>query len=159
MAQFELEIPARVPESKQRLLKRLVCELRHIPGLVAITLGGSYARELQHEQSDLDLGLYYFEAEPPSIAAIQRLAKQFSTQEAPVVTTFYEWGPWVNGGAWIPTEAGRVVFVRQFRSGCRDDRGCTARHCSSPLQSAACLRVLQRHLSGRNPLWHSALRP
>jgi len=111
MAQFELEIPARVPEGKQRLLKCLVHELQRISGVVAITLGGSYARGTQHEQSDLDLGLYYFEAEPPSIAAIQSVAKRFSNQETPIVTTFYEWGPWVNGGAWISTEVGRVDFL------------------------------------------------
>jgi hypothetical protein len=29
----------------------------------------------------------------------------------PTVTGFYEWGPWVNGGAWIQTVAGKVDLL------------------------------------------------
>src|SRR5205085_3213915 len=29
----------------------------------------------------------------------------------PVVTSFYEWGPWVNGGAWLTVGGQRVDFI------------------------------------------------
>lgn len=29
----------------------------------------------------------------------------------PVVTGFYEWGPWVNGGAWLTIGGQRVDFI------------------------------------------------
>jgi len=31
--------------------------------------------------------------------------------QPPTVTSFYEWGQWVNGGAWIQTGAGKVDFL------------------------------------------------
>ena len=34
-----------------------------------------------------------------------------ATTLSPVVTNFYEWGPWVNGGAWIHTAVGKVDFL------------------------------------------------
>ena len=39
------------------------------------------------------------------------MATQFSARTPPVVTDFYEWGPWVNGGAWIHTTMGKVDFL------------------------------------------------
>jgi predicted nucleotidyltransferase len=109
--QQAINIPSSIPESKRGLLKYLVVALSQIPGIVAVVLGGSYARGTQRETSDLDLGLYYMEAAPFSLAEIKRLATDISAREAPVVTHFYEWGPWVNGGAWIQTEAGKVDFI------------------------------------------------
>jgi hypothetical protein len=74
-------------------------------------LGGSYARGTHHTNSDLDLGVYYAESTPFSIEGIKRIAAQLSDGTPPVVTDFYEWGPWVNGGAWIQTTAGKVDFL------------------------------------------------
>ena len=102
---------ANVPEKKQRFLERLVNDLSQIPGLIAIVLGGSYASGTYHATSDLDVGLYYREKEPFPIAEIKRVAASISIQEVPVVTDFYEWGPWVNGGAWIQTEVGKVDLL------------------------------------------------
>jgi len=106
-----LNIPSSIPESKNQLLKRIVNALGQTPGVAAVVLGGSYARGTQREASDLDLGLYYLEAAPFSIADVKRVAASVSVQNAPVVTDFYEWGPWVNGGAWVQTEAGKVDFL------------------------------------------------
>lgn len=79
--------------------------------MVAVVLGGSYAAGTSDESSDLDIGLYYHEAKPFSITEIRRIADNISNQGAAVVSDFYEWGPWVNGGAWIQTEAGKVDFL------------------------------------------------
>jgi hypothetical protein len=79
--------------------------------MAAVVLGGSYAGGTQHGASDLDIGLYYREAEPFSIADIRRVADGVSAKGAATVTNFYEWGPWVNGGAWIFTDRGKVDFL------------------------------------------------
>ncbi|HLO27662.1 MAG TPA: nucleotidyltransferase domain-containing protein [Anaerolineales bacterium] len=100
-----------LPEQKRALLYYLVDQLSRIPGLAAIVLGGSYAAGTQHEGSDLDLGLYYSEANPFSIADVQRIAQNVSIKAPATVTSFYEWGAWVNGGAWIHTQEGKVDFL------------------------------------------------
>jgi predicted nucleotidyltransferase len=100
-----------VPEQKRSLLGQVVEQLREIPGIAAIVLGGSYASGTQHAASDLDIGLYYHEAKPFSIADIRRIAEGISDKGATTVTDFYEWGAWVNGGAWIHTPHGKVDFL------------------------------------------------
>lgn len=99
-----------LPPQKKELLDAVVGELSGVPGVRAVVLGGSYARGTQHEGSDLDIGLYYKEASPFSLARIREIAEGIAVRP-PVVTGFYEWGPWVNGGAWIQTAAGKVDFL------------------------------------------------
>jgi hypothetical protein len=106
-----LNIPATIPAKKQTVLEHLVHDLAQVQGVEAVVLGGSYARGTHQETSDLDVGLYYFENEPFSLDEIKRIATAISSQTPPVVTGFYEWGAWVNGGAWIQTEAGKVDFL------------------------------------------------
>ncbi|HXG20314.1 MAG TPA: hypothetical protein VNN62_14720 [Methylomirabilota bacterium] len=55
--------------------------------------------------------MYYAEAAPFPIADIRRVAQQYSDGDPPIVADFYEWGPWVNGGAWIHTAVGKVDFL------------------------------------------------
>lgn len=77
----------------------------------AIVLGGSYASGTHHEKSDMDVGLYYFEARPFSISEIKTIAEGISVDGKPTVTDFYGWGAWVNGGAWIHTPVGKIDFL------------------------------------------------
>jgi predicted nucleotidyltransferase len=100
-----------LPEQKQLSLAWLVEQLSRITGISAIVLGGSYASGTHHEASDIDIGLYYFEAKPFSIADIRRIAEEVSVTGMATVTEFYEWGAWVNGGAWIHTPQGKVDFL------------------------------------------------
>ena len=100
-----------VPEPKRLLLELLVGQLSGISGMAAVVLGGSYASGTQHDTSDLDVGLYYREAKPFSIADIRRVADGVSARGPATVTDFYEWGAWVNGGAWILTLQGKVDFL------------------------------------------------
>lgn len=100
-----------LPASKRDLVRQAVAAAAALPGTVAVVLGGSYARGTAHAQSDVDLGLYYSDAAPFSIADVRKVATQLSTGAPPVVTEFYEWGPWVNGGAWMQTAVGKVDFV------------------------------------------------
>ncbi len=105
-----MKISDAVPVSKQDLLKKISGRLSAIHGVQAVVLGGSYARGTPRPDSDLDLGIYYFDADPFAIAKIRRAAEEIAVSP-PTVTDFYEWGRWVNGGAWIHTAAGKVDFL------------------------------------------------
>ena len=100
-----------LPEEKRVLLEGLVNELSKVPGMAAIVLGGSYAAGAQQAGSDLDIGLYYFDSQPFLIEDIRNIARSVAIEESITVTDFYEWGAWVNGGAWIRTEGGKVDFL------------------------------------------------
>lgn len=100
-----------IPEEKAALLHTLTAELQRVEGVAAVALGGSYAAGTQHAGSDLDVGIYYHEVQPFDIEQIRRVAEGISIRGEPVVTGFYGWGAWVNGGAWIHTAAGKVDFL------------------------------------------------
>jgi len=66
-----------------------------IHGVRAVVLGGSHARGRAQLGSDIDLGILYSEAAPFSIQRVRELADAVNDSAGPVVTNFYEWGPWV----------------------------------------------------------------
>ena len=97
---------------KQReLVSSLVKQLGVIRGIRAVVLGGSHARGRAQPGSDIDLGLLYSETDPFSIQSVRELAESVNDTAGPVVTNFYEWGPWVNGGAWLTIGGQRVDFI------------------------------------------------
>ncbi|MFN8445530.1 MAG: nucleotidyltransferase domain-containing protein [Caldilineaceae bacterium] len=100
-----------LPQEKSKFIEALISDLYTIPGVGAIVLGGSYACGTQTATSDLDIALYYSESAPFAIDEIRRVAGVISAVGVPVVTGFYEWGAWVNGGAWIQTAVGKVDFL------------------------------------------------
>jgi hypothetical protein len=56
--------------------------------------------------------VYYRERSPFSVDEVRFAAQKICTAgSVPVVTGTYEWGPWVNGGAWIQTPSGKVDFL------------------------------------------------
>lgn len=98
--------------SEQReLVSSLVERLGAINGMQAVVLGGSHARGRAKPESDIDLGLFYSEASPFSIQQIGELAEAVNDTANPVVTNFYGWGAWVNGGAWLTIGGQRVDFI------------------------------------------------
>ena len=92
-------------------MSSLTKRLEAIRGVRAVVLGGSYARGCAQPGSDIDLGISYSEVEPFSIQSIRKLAEEINDTAGPVVTNFYEWGPWVNGGAWLTIDGQRVDFI------------------------------------------------
>ncbi|MGN6352497.1 MAG: nucleotidyltransferase domain-containing protein [Parafilimonas sp.] len=101
----------KLPGDKQKLLDKILNEIKLIDGVEAVVLGGSYALNMADDESDLDIGIYYSETSPFDIGKIKRLAEKYAQNEKPTVTGFYEWGPWVNGGAWINTANGKVDLL------------------------------------------------
>ena len=93
------------------LVSSLANRLGAIRGIRAVVLGGSHARGLARPGSDIDLGLLYSEATPFSIQSVRQLAEDVNDTHGPVVTDFYGWGPWVNGGAWLTIGGQRVDFL------------------------------------------------
>jgi Nucleotidyltransferase domain len=106
-----IELPGTLSIQKRELLQAVLDELKAVPGVAAVVLGGSYACGTQREDSDLDLAIYYEPERPFAIGEIRRIAAVFSRNNYPVVTDFYGWGPWVNGGAWIDTSAVKLDLL------------------------------------------------
>jgi predicted nucleotidyltransferase len=98
------------PEQRE-LVSSLAQRLGTIRGIRAVVLAGSHARGRARPESDIDLGLLYSEAAPFSIQSVRELAEAVNDTAGPVVTDFYGWGPWVNGGAWLTIGGQRVDFI------------------------------------------------
>jgi hypothetical protein len=78
----------------------LAHELASVSGVVAVVLGGSRATGTHRPDSDWDLGVYYRGAtrpiDPGDIATLGHTGF--------VVPALGEWGPIMNGGAWLTVE-------------------------------------------------------
>jgi predicted nucleotidyltransferase len=103
--------PDDIPGPKRQLLGEICAALKAVPNMAAIALGGSHARGTHKPSSDLDVGLYYRDATPFEIADIRKIAHAFASSGTPTVTGFYEWGPFVNGGAWIENAICKIDFL------------------------------------------------
>jgi predicted nucleotidyltransferase len=83
----------------------LATELAGVPGVAAVVLGGSRAASTHRPDSDWDLGIYYRGSQravdPSDIRALGREG---------YVSMVGEWGPVINGGAWL-TAGGTPVDV------------------------------------------------
>jgi predicted nucleotidyltransferase len=97
--------------TQRELVSSLTTRLASIPGVAAVVLGGSFARGRARPGSDIDLGLLYSETAPFAIQSIRELTAAVNDTPDPVITEFYEWGPWVNGGAWLTIGGQRVDFI------------------------------------------------
>ncbi|RRA98780.1 nucleotidyltransferase domain-containing protein [Larkinella rosea] len=100
-----------LPKEKEETLNQIVADLQQTDNVLAIVLGGSYATGKATAISDLDIGIYYADQNPFRIDEIRTIAQKYAVNGQPTVTGFYEWGPWVNGGAWIETASGQVDFL------------------------------------------------
>src|SRR5687768_7763597 len=80
-------------------------QLAALPGAVAVVLGGSRATATHGADSDWDLGVYYRGPRRPlDPDELRRLGHDG------FVSGLGEWGPIVNGGAWL-TVGGAAVDV------------------------------------------------
>src|SRR5581483_9895755 len=95
----------------ESLLQQIIHRLKDVHGLKAIVLGGSYASGAQRPDSDIDIGLYYYEKLPLDITHIRSIAFSLNDSPNPVVTDLGGWGTWVNGGAWLTIQGQHVDFL------------------------------------------------
>ncbi|MBA2312621.1 MAG: nucleotidyltransferase domain-containing protein [Actinobacteria bacterium] len=91
-----------------RLSERLfVC-----PGIESVALGGSHASGTADARSDIDLGLYYRPGNPPDLQSLRGIVAEIDDHgRREAVTDLDEWGPWVNGGAWIEVDGRRIDLL------------------------------------------------
>jgi hypothetical protein len=84
-------------------VEHLAARLAAIPGVVAVTLGGSRATNTAVEGSDWDFGLYYRDRlDPADIVALGWPGRVFAPGE---------WGQIVNGGAWLTVDGTKVDLI------------------------------------------------
>ena len=86
------------------LARRLV----GVGGVVGVLLGGSRARGAHHPDSDVDMGVYY--RPPLDVDGLAALARELAGPDA-AVTRPGDWGPWVDGGAWLSVDGVAVDWV------------------------------------------------
>ncbi len=84
-------------------MEHIAERLAEIPGVVAVTLGGSRARGEEREDSDWDFGLYYR-------GRIRAEDVRALGYEGTVVEPG-DWGRLVNGGAWLTIDGARVDLL------------------------------------------------
>src|SRR6058998_1775804 len=90
----------------------VAARLGEIRGVTAVALGGSRARGTAEADSDIYLGIYYQPSRPPSLELLRQLARDLHSGDSSAeVTDFGEWGPWVNGGAWLRIQGLEVDWL------------------------------------------------
>ena len=95
--------PGPGPAGNTPVMEHLAAQLAAIPGVVAVTLGGSRATNTAVEGSDWDFGLYYRERlDPADIVALGWPGRVFAPGE---------WGDIVNGGAWLDIDGTKVDLI------------------------------------------------
>ncbi len=102
------------------LLGRLVRAFGGVPGIRAIVLGGSRARGEAGPDSDYDIGLYYEPDNPIDVGRLAKAAVLLPGAARSSVTAVGEWGPWVNGGAWLTVDGRRVDLLYRDLGKVRD---------------------------------------
>jgi predicted nucleotidyltransferase len=96
----------------KKILDEITTELKGIPGIVGIVLGGSRARGTNHQDSDIDIGIYYNESEGFKVSEIDKIATKLDDEHRiNLVSSLGEWGPWVNAGGWLVIQGYRVDFI------------------------------------------------
>ncbi|MBB5895391.1 nucleotidyltransferase domain-containing protein [Kutzneria kofuensis] len=76
----------------------LAARLADVPGVIGVVLGGSRARGTADEHSDTDIGVY--RQGEMDLSALREIA---ADHPGSTVAEPGEWGPWVDGGAWLAT--------------------------------------------------------
>jgi hypothetical protein len=96
-------IASREAQRDTRVVEFIAAQLATIPGVVAVTLGGSRATNTAVEGSDWDFGLYYRgRLDPASVQALGWPGRVFAPGD---------WGRIVNGGAWLTIDGTKVDLI------------------------------------------------
>jgi nucleotidyltransferase-like protein len=95
-----------------QLLALIIPALAEVPGVSAITLGGSRARKTAHDTADYDVGLYFSERKPLDTDRLLPVVKTLvDDPDAATVTPIGEWGRWIVGGGWLSIAGQKVDLL------------------------------------------------
>lgn len=86
----------------------MAARLATVDGVVGVLLGGSRARGEERPDSDWDLGVYYRGV--PHLPTLRSMARGLSDSPTDVAGPG-EWGPWVDGGAWLTVGDDHVDWI------------------------------------------------
>lgn len=87
------------PES---VVERVAERLAGVKGVAGLALGGSRARGPAAPGADVDVGIYYRGESAPDPYDLRAAASDLDDRGEPDgFGSFGEWGPWINGGAWL----------------------------------------------------------
>lgn len=96
----------------QNIINKVSKELAGVSGIVGVVLGGSRARGTHHENSDIDIGIYYDESLGFDVKEVGKVATKLDDEYRDnLVTPLGEWGAWINGGGWIVVEGYHVDLI------------------------------------------------
>jgi len=94
------------------LSRQIATRLGDIDGVLAVAIGGSWARGDAYPDSDGDIGIYYRPGNTPKVVTLRRLAQELDDRHlTEAATQFGAWGPWINGGAWLRIEDRNVDWL------------------------------------------------
>lgn len=96
----------------EALIQYIAAEVRTVPGVRALALGGSRARGTHNASSDIDLGIYYHSHQELDIDALAAVAAKLDDERrTELITPPGGWGPWINGGGWLRIQSHPVDFL------------------------------------------------
>lgn len=96
----------------ESLIQTVVSEIKTVPGVKAVALGGSRARGTNTASSDIDLGIYYEARDPLNLNELAKVAAQLDDEHrTDLITAIGGWGPWINGGGWLHIRSFPVDFL------------------------------------------------
>lgn len=100
----------------KNILKAVTEKFSSLPYVIGIVLGGSRARGIHTENSDVDIGIYY-DPDYLDLAAMNQLAAELDDKHRTnLVVPPGGWGPWVNAGAWLVINGYHVdLILRDIR--------------------------------------------
>ena len=96
----------------ENILNDITVELKNIHGVIGVVIGGSRARGTNHQDSDIDIGIYYDESEGFNVTDVDKIATKLDDENRKnLVSSLGEWGPWVNAGGWLTVQGYHVDFI------------------------------------------------
>lgn len=96
----------------QNIMNEISKELKDVPGVVGVVLGGSRARGTNHPTSDIDIGIYYDTSAGFDVRGVSEAATRLDDDHREnLVTSLGEWGAWINGGGWLVVQGYHVDLI------------------------------------------------
>ncbi len=96
----------------ETLIQDIAGEIKTVPGVKAVVLGGSRARGTHTGSSDIDLGIYYDSLSLLNLGELAKVATRLDDEHrTDLITAIGGWGPWINGGGWLRIRSVPVDFL------------------------------------------------
>lgn len=102
----DVRAPARADSVTMVDLPSFAARIADVSGVVGVVLGGSRARGTADAHSDTDIGVY--RRGEMDLSALREIAAEYPGSS---VTEPGEWGPWVDGGAWLRTPGSKTDLL------------------------------------------------